>query len=75
MVVCNVDFIILDGESKSFLFLNLNLIPFKTSLHAGISTTTAIGIRQAIPESAFVDAVNDYVANSETDDEGDMYEA
>ena len=32
-------------------------------------------IRQAIPESAFADAVNEYVGNSETDDDGDMLEA
>ena len=74
MVVYNVDFTILEGESKSFLFLNRNLIPFKSSLHAGVSTTVA-EIHQAIPKSAFVDAVNDYVANSETDEEGDMIEA
>ena len=40
-------------------------------LHAGVSTIEP-QIRQAIPCSAFVDAVEDYEADSETDDEGDM---
>lgn len=71
MVSCSVDFIILDGES---FFLNGKFFSHKTSLHAGVSTTEG-WIHQAIPHSAFVDAVNDYVANSETDDEGSMVEA
>jgi hypothetical protein len=51
------------------LFFNANLISFKSSLHAGISTCE-IRVRQDIPVSAFADAVNDYVDNSETDDDG-----
>jgi hypothetical protein len=51
----------------------MNLISFENSLHAGVSTT--VFLRQAIPQSAFEDAVKDYVADPETDDEGDMYEA
>ena len=51
-----------------------NLISFKTRLHAGVSTTES-QICQAIPQSAFVDAVNDYVANSETEDDGSGIEA
>ena len=43
-------------------------------LHAGVSTIEP-QIWQAIPFSAFVDAVEDYEADSETDDEGDMMNA
>jgi hypothetical protein len=43
------------------------VISFKTSLNAGVSTPVK-GIRQAIPESAFDDAVNDYMANDNMDD-------
>lgn len=50
------------------------LFSLKASLHAGVSTFTT-GIKQAIPQSAFIDAVNDYIAQSETDDDGDMLEA
>ena len=52
----------------------MNLNSFINSLHAGVSTT-GVFTRAAIPESAFVDAVNDYVENSETDDDGSMIEA
>jgi hypothetical protein len=38
-------------------------------LHAGVSTTERQTC-QAIPFEAFVDAVDDYEADSETDDEG-----
>jgi hypothetical protein len=47
---------------------------FKASLHAGVSTYEC-GIQQAIPQSAFMDAVNDYVVNSETDDDGSFIQA
>jgi hypothetical protein len=50
------------------------LISLKISLHAGVSTNE-VKIRQAIPQSAFVDAVKDYEENSETDDEGCMIDA
>ena len=43
-------------------------------LHAGVSTIEP-QIRQAIPFLAFVDAVEDYEVDSETDDEGDMMNA
>ena len=43
-------------------------------LHAGVSTIEP-QIWQAIPFSAFIDAVEDYEADSETDDEGDMMNA
>ena len=43
-------------------------------LHARVSTIEP-QIRQAIPFSAFVDAVEDYEADTETDDEGDMMNA
>jgi hypothetical protein len=51
-------------------------ISFKTraSLHAGVSTTES-QIRPAIPQSAFIDAVVDYIADDVTDDEGSGYEA
>ena len=42
------------------------------SLHAGVSGTE-FRSNQAIPHSAFVDAVNDYVADSETDEEGSIH--
>ena len=55
----------LDENSESFSLNN--------SLHAGVSTFEH-GVRQAIPHSAFVDAVNDYQeADSETDDEGSIH--
>jgi hypothetical protein len=50
------------------------LISLNISLHAGVSTTE-VKIHQAIPQSAFVDAVKDYVENSETDDEESMVDA
>ena len=54
----------------------MNFISFNGSLHAGISTLAIEGwIPQAIPQSAFVDAVNDYVAHLETDDVGCTLEA
>jgi hypothetical protein len=46
-----------------------------TSLHAGVSTFMGGAALPAIPVSAFADAVNDYVGNSATDDDGDMLEA
>jgi hypothetical protein len=52
------------------------LFSFKAaSLHAGVSTFMGGAVQQAIPVSAFADAVNDYVGNSGTDDDGDMLEA
>ena len=47
---------------------------FKPRLHAGVSTTES-QVHQAILQSAFTDAVNDYVAKSETDDDGSGIEA
>jgi hypothetical protein len=44
------------------------------SLHAGVSTVEP-QTRQAIPFEAFVDAVEEYEADSETDDEGDQMNA
>ena len=52
------------------------LFSFKAaSLHAGVSTFMGGATQQAIPKSVFADAVNEYVGNSETDDDGDMLEA
>ena len=45
-----------------------------TSLHAGVSTIEPVS-RHAISFSAFVDAVEEYIADSETDDEGSMRDA
>ena len=59
----------MDGES-GLLFFGITF-SFETSVHAGVSTTVN-RIHQVIPESAFADAVNDYIADDETDDEGDM---
>ena len=72
LVSCNVSFITMDGESLIFLFVNL--ISYNPSLHAGISTIES-RVKQAISQSAFVDAVDDYVENSVTDDEGSGIEA
>lgn len=41
----------------------------------GVSTVEGYRIHPAIPQLAFVDAVNDYVENLETDDDGAMIEA
>ena len=62
--------------SLILLICDLFRVSFKLecSLHAGVSTFDG-GIRQAIPQSAFADAVDDYVGNSETDDDGDMLDA
>ena len=43
-------------------------------LHAGVSTVEP-QTRQAIPFDAFIDAVDDYEAESQTDDEGDQMNA
>lgn len=40
-------------------------------LHAGISTIEPVNTK-AIPFSAFVDAVEEYAVDDETDSEGDM---
>ena len=45
------------------------------SLHAGVSTIEPRLRPAAIPVSAFEDAVVEYKADSETDDEGDMMNA
>ena len=47
---------------------------FNTSLNAGVSTN-ANQIREAVPQSAFIDAVKDYVADNEINGEGSMVEA
>jgi hypothetical protein len=57
-----------------FNFLNANLISFKGSIHGGVSTGQVM-VRQAIPESLFAEAIDDYIENSETDDDGDRMEA
>jgi hypothetical protein len=54
-----------------FLRLILYLIDTILRLHAGVSTLEA-ETRHAIPFSAFVDAVEEYQADSATDDEGSM---
>lgn len=60
----------------SILFFKQEFIlnfSFKNSLHAGVSTFE-LGVRQAIPHSAFVDAVKEYKEDdSETDDEGSIH--
>lgn len=55
LVNCNIHFIIMDGES--FFLFNVNIISFKPSLHVGVSTLVN-WTQQAIPHSAFIDAVN-----------------
>jgi hypothetical protein len=50
------------------------LISFNGSLRAGVSTCES-RIQQAIAVSALADAVNDYLENLETDDDGGMIEA
>ena len=45
------------------------------SLHAGVSTIEPHLRQAAILFSAFADAVDEYKADSETDDEGDMRNA
>jgi hypothetical protein len=58
-----------------FFSLHLHIFLFIIiRLHAGVSTVEP-QTRQAIPFSAFIDAVEDYEADSETDDEGDMMNA
>ena len=44
------------------------------SLHAGVSTIEPVS-QHAIPFSAFIDVVEEYIEDSETDDEGSMREA
>ena len=78
MVDYNVDSIILDGECFFFLGkktgkLN-SLNQFTTSLHAGVSTTES-QIHPAILKSAFINAVEDYMADDVMYDEGSGYEA
>ena len=80
LVFYNVDFIIMDGESFNYFKIGIWLTDSgahsKNSLHAGVSTTRGqIRVHQATPQSAFIDTVNDYVENSETDDDGSMVEA
>ena len=55
-------------------FKKRNLTSFENSLNAGISTN-ANQIWEAIPQSAFIDAVKDYVADNEINSEGSMVEA
>jgi hypothetical protein len=55
------------------LFLYLQLIVIG-SLHAGVSTTEPQA-RAAIPFSAFAAAVEEYEADTGTDDEGEMMNA
>jgi hypothetical protein len=56
----------------SLFFIYGILFLFDISLHAGVSTAE-FRSRQAIPHSAFVDAVNDYQEDDETDDEGSIH--
>ena len=56
-----------------FSFFDIRLYLMDKSLHAGISTVTPTC--NAIPFSAFADAVEEYEADSAMDDEGDMINA
>ena len=58
----------------SFFFKKRNLTSFENSLNAGVSTN-ANQIQEAIPQSAFIDVVKDYVADNEINGEGSMVEA
>ena len=53
----------------------LSILCFQQSLHAGAPTIEPHLHLVAIPVSAFEDAVVEYKAESETDDEGDMMNA
>jgi hypothetical protein len=53
----------------SLIFFKVIFFSFEASLHAGISTFEG-RLQSAIPQSAFLDAVNEYVNKSETDDDG-----
>jgi hypothetical protein len=63
----NVNYITLAGRFFFLLFVSMLII---LRLHAGVSTIEPQP-RAAIPFSAFADAVEEYEADSETDDEGD----
>ena len=70
----NADFIIMAGKFLLFyeiLYLNVATI---SRLHTGVLTIEP-EIRQAIPQSAFVDAVEEYEKDEETEDEGSGREA
>jgi hypothetical protein len=57
---------------RFFFSLHISIYLFAIPrLHAGVSTVEP-QTGQAIPFEAFVDAVEEYEADSETDDEGDQ---
>ena len=70
----NVSYITMAGKFffSSYCLCLSNL--FIGRLHAGISTIDPQA-RAAIPFSAFADAIEEYEAESGTDDEGDMMNA
>ena len=72
-VASNAHFTTLAGKFFFVLIVYILINAFQ-SLHAGVSTMEPQQ-RQAISFSAFVDAVEEYERDSETDDEGDMIEA
>ena len=50
-------------DGMFFFLKKRNLTSFENSLNAGVSTN-ANQIQEAIPQSAFIDAVKDYVADN-----------
>ena len=77
-LICSVDFngnfTILAGGFFFLIFFYIYSFASILRLHAGVSTVEP-QTRQAIPFEAFVDAVEEYEADSETDDEGDQLNA
>ena len=69
----NVSFTTTVGECCFSLHIFIYLFAI-LRLHAGVSTVEP-QTRQAIPFDAFIDAVDDYEADSQTDDEGDQMNA
>ena len=69
MVGSNINLVTMACEFF-FSFFNILLYLTDKSLHAGISTVTPTC--NAIPFSAFADVVEEYEADSATDNEGDM---
>ena len=61
-------------DGMFFFYKKRNLTSLENSLNAGVSINVNL-IREAIPQSAFVDAVKDYVAYNEINGEGSMVEA
>ena len=72
LVGFNVNFITMAGEFfMSFFNFILYLMDTLLSLHAGVSTMDT-ETQHTIPFSAFINAVKQYKADSETDGEGSM---